>query len=323
MTKVTVAIASYNMAHYLPGAIDSALAQDHDDVEIVVVDDGSTDDTREIVSRYGRRVRYSYRENAGVANAYNRALELAKGDYVHFLDADDVLTPGTIQRLAALLDESPSAGLAHGDALVMDAAGEVYGTRGAPASFDGRRLIPSAEAFKELLRGCHITTSALMLRKSVLGKVTPFRQKSVPGEDWDMWLRVSAEYDVAHLPISACYYRVHDSSITSTYTVERVMRSHLYTLDTIFGNPTFRYGHLRDYAYACLDRTMARVAARARERRRFLSELRNALVRQPSLVFEGATLATVVEGLKAMVPSPVIRAGRRIRGGIATRMVSL
>ena len=323
MTKVTVAIASYNMANYVPAAIDSALAQDHDDVEILVVDDGSTDDTREVVGRYGRKVRYAYQENAGVANAYNRALKLAKGDYVHFLDADDLLTPGAIGRLAALLDESPSAGLAHGDALVMNAAGDVYGTRLAPASFGGRRLIPSAEAFKELLRGCHITTSALMLRKSVLGKVTPFRQKSVPGEDWDMWLRVSAEYDVAHLPISACYYRVHDSSITSAYTVERVVRSHLYTLDTIFGNPTFRYAHLRNYAYACLDRTIARVAARARERGRFVAELRKALVRQPSIALEGATVATLVEGLKAMVPTPVIEAGKRLSGGIATRMISL
>ena len=205
----------------------------------------------------------------------------------------------------------------------MDAGGEVHGTRVAPASFDGRRLIPSAEAFKELLRGCHITFSSVMLRGSILDKIVPFRQKSVPGEDWDLWLRVAAEYDVAHLPISACYYRVHEASITSAYTVERVMRSHLYTLDTIFGNPTFRYAHLRNYAYACLDRTIARVAARARERRRFIGELRNALVRQPSIALEGATVATVVEGLKAMLPAPVIRAGRRLRSGIATRIVSL
>jgi len=323
MTKVTVAIASYNMASYLPAAIDSALAQDHDDVEILVVDDGSTDDTREVASRYGRKVRYMYQENAGVANAYNRALELAKGEYVQFLDADDVLTPSTVSRLADLLDESPSAGLAHGDALVMDAGGEVYGSRVAPASFGGRRLIPSAEAFKELLRGCHITNSAVMIRKSVLDKVMPFRQKSVPGEDWDMWLRVAAEYDVVHLPISACYYRVHDASITSAYTVKRVMRSHLYTLDTIFGNPKFRYAHLRSYAYACLDRTIARVAARARERRRFFGEIRKALVRKPSIALEGATVATVIEGLKTMVPAPVIKVGRRLRVGIATRVVSL
>ncbi|HEY5625339.1 MAG TPA: glycosyltransferase, partial [Dehalococcoidia bacterium] len=313
----------YNMASYLTAAIDSALAQDHDDVDILVVDDGSTDDTRQVVSRYGRKVRYHHQENAGVANAYNRMLELAKGEYVHFLDADDVLTPSTVGRLAGLLDESPSAGMAYGDALVVDAAGKVYGTRVAPAAFAGRRLIPSAEAFRELLRGCHITTSAAMIRKSVRDRVTPFRQKAVPGEDWDMWLRVAAAYDVVHLPISACYYRVHDDSITSAYTVERVVRSHLYTLDTIFGNPTFRYAYLRSYAYACLDRTIARVAARARERKLFFGELRNALVRQPSIALEGATMATVVEGLKAMVPAPVIRAGKRLRGGMATRMLSL
>lgn len=323
MTKVTVAIGTYNMANYLAEAIDSALAQDHDDIEVVVVDDGSTDETRGVVRRYGRKVRYVYQENGGVASAYNRALALAKGDYVHFLDADDVLTPSTIDRLAGLLDESPSAGMAYGDALVVDAAGKVYGTRVAPDSFTGRRLIPSAEAFKELLRGCHITNSAVMIRKSVLDRIPPFRPKAVPGEDWDLWLRVAAEYDVLHLPISACYYRVHNASITSAYTVESVMRSHLYALDTIFGNPTFRYAHLRGYAYACLDRTIARVAARARERRRFFGELRNALVRQPSIALEGATLAAVGEGLKSMLPEPLIRAGKQLRGGIVTRMVSL
>ena len=323
MTKVTVAIAAYNMARYLPESIDSALAQNYRDVELLVVDDGSTDDTKTVVRQYGKGVRYHYQANAGVANAYNRALALAKGEYVHFLDADDVLTPDVTDRLAQLLDDFPGAGLAYGDALVMDGGGNVYGTRTAPASFNGRRLIPSAEAFKELLRGCHITTSAVMLRKSALTCVAPFRQKAVPGEDWDMWLRVAAEYDIVHLPIYACYYRVHGESITSAYTVERVMRSHVYTLDTIFGQPTFRYARLREYAYACLDRTIARVAARARERRRFLGELRNAIFRRPGIALEGDTLATVVEGLKSMVPAPVIRAGKKMRNGIATKVVSL
>ncbi len=323
MTKVTVTIATFDMANYLRESIDSALAQDLDEVEVVVVDDGSTDGTRDVVSSYGGKVRYEYQQNAGVANAHNRALELASGEYIQCLDADDVLTPGATGRLAALLDESPSAGFAYGDSLVMDAGGKVYGKRVAPSSFTGRRIIPSAKAFKELLRGCHITNSAVMLRRSAVKIVTPFRQKAVPGEDWDMWLRLAAEYDLVHLPIAACYYRVHDSSITSAYTVERVMRSHLYTLDTIFGNPTFRYGHLRDYAYACLDRTLARVAARARERRRFIGEMRNAIVRQPSLALEGATLAALFEGLKGLVPVPVLKAGKRLRGNVATKVVSL
>lgn len=323
MTKITVAIATYNMAEYLPAAIESALEQNHRDIEVLVVDDGSADETRQVVKRYGRKVRYHRQENAGVANAYNKALKLARGDYVHFLDADDALTPDATDRLAGLLDDFPSAGLAYGDALVTDAAGQITGVRTAPASFSGRRLIPSEEAFKALLRGCHVATSAAMLRKSVLQRVAPFRQKAVPGEDWDMWLRVAAAYDVAHLPISACYYRVHGASITSAYTVERVTRSHLYTLDTIFGSPTFPYAHLRGYAYACLDRTMAGVAARARERRRFLGGLRDAVIRQPAIALEGATLATLAEGLKSMVPATVIRAGRRMRDGITTKVVSL
>jgi hypothetical protein len=184
----------------------------------------------------------------------------------------------------------------------------------------GRQLVNSEDAFKELLHGCHITTSAVMLRKSVLKRVTPFRQKAVPGEDWDMWLRVAAAYDVAHIAFSACYYRVHGTSITSGYNAEAVLRSHLFTLDTIFGNPAFRYAHLRDYAYACLERTVARVAARSRDRGGFLREMQRALVRKPAILFEGETLGVLAEGLKAFAPRGVIAAGKRARRGLAAKV---
>jgi glycosyltransferase involved in cell wall biosynthesis len=316
MKKVTVAIATYNMAGYLREALDSALAQDHPDFEVVVLDDGSTDETRQVVRSYGRRVRYHWQDNSGVAVAYNRLLELAKGDYVHHLDADDILTPGALRRLANVLDGYPSAGLAYGDSLVTDSKGRVTGTRPAPPSFAGRMLIPSEEGFKSLLNGCHITTSAVMLRKSVLKNVTPFRQKAVPGEDWDMWLRVAAAYDIGHVPFSACYYRVHGTSITSAYTARGVLRSHLFTLDTIFGNPTFRYGYLRDYAYSSLERTVARVAARSGDRGRFVAEMRNAIVRRPGIVLEAETLSVLGEAVKSLVPNPVLEAGKRVRNGL-------
>lgn len=320
MKKVTIAIATYNMAVFLREAIDSALAQDYPDFEVIVIDDGSTDETREVVKSYGKRVRYHHQENGGVAVAYNKAFELARGEYIHHLDADDVLTPGTIRRLATLLDGYPSAGLAYADSLVMDAGGKVTGERRAPHSFSGRQLIPSEEAFKELLHGCHITTSTVMLRKSILEKVTPFRQKAVPGEDWDMWLRVAAAADLVHIPFLACYYRIHGSSITSRYTAKAVLESHLYTLDTIFGNPTFRYGHLRDYAYACLSRTVARVAARSRDRAAFARELRDAIARKPSIVLEAETLKVLNEGLKSLVPAPLISAGKRVKQGLGDRV---
>jgi glycosyltransferase involved in cell wall biosynthesis len=320
--KVTVAIATYNMAVYLREAIDSALAQDYPDFEVLVIDDGSTDETRKVVKSYGRRVRYHYQENGGVAEAYNKAFDLAKGEYIHHLDADDALTPDAIRRLATLLDGYPSAGLAYADALVTDSSGHVTGERRAPSSFSGQQLIPSEEAFRELLHGCHIATSTVMLRKSVLKTVTPFRQKAVPGEDWDMWLRVAAASDLAHIPLLACYYRIHSASITSRYSATSVLRSHLYTLDTIFGNPQFRYAQLRDYAYACLNRTVARVAARSRDRTVFAREMRDALLRKPSIAFELDTLKVINEGLKSLVPAPVLDAGKRVRRGLGDRVVA-
>jgi glycosyltransferase involved in cell wall biosynthesis len=321
--KVTVAIATYNMAGFLRDAIDSALAQDYPNLEVLVIDDGSTDETREVVKSFGRRVRYHHQDNGGVATALNKALELARGEFVHLLDADDILTQGSVRRLADLLDRYPSAGMAHADAIVIDSGGNVTGERRAPGSFAGRHVIPSPEIFKQLLHGCHITTSAVMLRKTTMKKVAPFRQKAVPGEDWDMWLRIAATSDVAHIPFLACYYRVHGSSITSAYDVKSVLRSHLYTLDTIFGDPTFRYQELRDYAYACLSRTVARVAARSRDRSEFARELRDAILRKPGIAFEGDTLRVVGEGLKALIPAPLLNAGKRMRRGLVDRVAAL
>jgi glycosyltransferase involved in cell wall biosynthesis len=321
--KITVAIAAYNMAGYLPDAIDSALKQDYPRLEVLVVDDGSTDETREVIRSYGRRVRYHRQENGGVATAYNKALALARGEYVHFLDADDILTQGVILRLADLLDRYPSTGLAYADAIVTDGAGKVTGERRAPDSFSGRHVIPSAEAFRQLLHGCHITTSAVMLRKSALKNVAPFRQKAVPGEDWDMWLRVAAAFDIAHIPFLGCYYRVHGSSITSAYDVKSVLRSHRYTLDTIFGDPAFRYQEMREYAYACLNRTLASVAARSRDRSEFAREMRDAIARRPSILFETDTVKVVGEGLKSFVPASLLSVGKRVRSGLLDRVAAL
>lgn len=319
MPKISVIIAAYNMAEYLPLAIDSALVQDHPDFEVVVLDDGSTDNTREVVERYAGGVRYAWQANQGVAVAYNNLLEMADGEYVHFLDADDTLCAGALTRLAALLDEHAAVGLAYGAANVMDSAGRVYDKRTAPSHFERMRLVPSQAAFRELLRGCHITTSAIMLRKSVFETVAPFQQAAVPGEDWDMWMRVAAEYDLAYVPDTVANYRVHGTSITSAYTSDRVLASHEFTLRNLYEDPKFKFAATRRYATACLERTVALVAARGRMRRRFAGRLFAALRMHPALLLERNTVGVIYEGLKTLVPAPLISAGRRVRRGLATR----
>lgn len=320
MRKVSVLIATYNMAEYLPLAIDSALRQDYPDFEIVVVDDGSTDSTPAVAAAYGDRIRYHRQANTGVAGAYNTLLNLAGGDYLHHLDADDLLLPGALRRLAALLDDNPSVGLAYGAALVIDSNGRVYDRRHTPRWIEKQRIVPSAGAFKELLHGCHITTSTVMMRRSVLETVTSFQSDCVPGEDWDMWMRVAAQYDLAYEPETIAHYRVHPTSITAGYTVDRVLASHENTLARIFSDPAFRYAPLRGYAFACLDRTVALTAARLRDRRMFARRLASALRKSPGLLLERETLGVACEGLKTLLPRPLLAAGRKIRHReVATR----
>jgi glycosyltransferase involved in cell wall biosynthesis len=317
--KVSVVMASYNMARYLPAAIDSALSQDYPDFELVLLDDGSTDGTPDVVRRYGDRLRYHYQPNAGVAQACCRAIDFAGGEYLQLLDADDTLHPGALRCNAAMLDKYPSAALAYGEALVIDEEGRVFDKRTAPRWIARAGLVPSEAAFRELLRGCHITNSTVMVRHSIFDTIAPFQAEAVPGEDWDLWMRIAAEHDLAYTPEPLASYRVHGQSITSGYTVEAVADSHFRTIDRLFNQPDFRYKHLRSYAYACVERTVARVAARLRDRTQFAGYFADALRRCPQLAFEGDTLAVAAEGAKTLLPKPLITAGRTVRRGFSTK----
>src|SRR4051812_3217208 len=113
VNTVSVVIATYNHGRYLREAIDSALAQTHPPLEVIVVDDGSTDDTAEILQTYGGRIRAMRQANAGVAAARNAGLAAASGRYVGFLDSDDVWAPDKLARQLAVFDAQPALGLVH------------------------------------------------------------------------------------------------------------------------------------------------------------------------------------------------------------------
>src|SRR5690348_13396065 len=107
MPRVSVVIPSYNSAQYVGAAIESVLVQTVPDVEILVVDDGSKDATREVVARYGDRARYLYQENAGVAVARNHGIRESSGEWIGFLDADDTWLPQKLERQLAALAAAP------------------------------------------------------------------------------------------------------------------------------------------------------------------------------------------------------------------------
>jgi len=320
--RVSIVIPTHNMANYLPVALDTALGQDYPNTEIVVVDDGSTDDTAEIIRPYLPHVRYFRQQQQGVAAARNRALELAQGDYVRFLDADDALCPDSLAPQVDLLDRYPQVALVYGQAHVVDADGTVQGLFGPPRARAAATVTPSTLAFRRLLRGCDICASTVMVRRAALQRVGPFQPAAVPGEDWDVWLRIAAYFDQAYISRPLAYYRIHRNSATAAYTVASVADSHRNTLRALFARPDLPYPHLETLAYACLDRTIARVAARLRQRGPFVRHLARALWSKPPLSLEGETWNTLYEGGKAFLPLPLFRAVRVLKRTVFSRRPS-
>jgi glycosyltransferase involved in cell wall biosynthesis len=181
---ISIVIPTYNNEKYLPEAIESSLEQSYKNIEIIVVDDGSTDNTRELVKQYGSKVRYIYQENQGVSGARNTGIKNAAGNYLQFLDADDIILTRKLEIQVDFLENNPDYMVVYSDVRYF------YG-------FDRTKLTQkdfkfySGNIFKELLQGNFIVVHASLVRKSCIDNMTLFQSKFDPYEDWDFWLRIS------------------------------------------------------------------------------------------------------------------------------------
>jgi glycosyltransferase involved in cell wall biosynthesis len=201
---VSVVIPCYNHARYLPQAIDSALSQTYTNIELVVVDDGSADNTSEVVGRYAN-VRYLFQANQGVARARNFGLDASKGDFIQFLDADDRLTRESVESHMRCFAAHPEAGFVVGD---IEWVGE-------DDQYIGRANWPVLEAnhYEELLKVNHIAnTIAVLFRRSVLGAVGGFNGFFSPAEDYEILLRAARAFPSAHHATVVAQYRRHASN---------------------------------------------------------------------------------------------------------------
>jgi glycosyltransferase involved in cell wall biosynthesis len=236
---VSVVIPTYNRAHSLSRAVDSVLGQTHGDVEILLVDDGSKDDTPELVKeRYGseRRVRYLRQENTGVSGARNHGLREATGDFVALLDSDDEWLPWKLEAQLACFRALPHVGMVWTDMMAVDETGKVLYPRfltemySAYGWFDSREdlfddsrpfaeLAPElaakigeprvywGEIFSQMVLGNLVHTSTVLLRRERADKVKAFDTRlRRSGEDYDFHLRTCREGPVAYLDAVAIRY---------------------------------------------------------------------------------------------------------------------
>ncbi len=185
---VSVILPTYNRAWILREAVDSVLAQDYPDVELIVVNDGSTDDTRNILEEYGDRIAVLEQENRGVSAARNLGISSASGRLIAFLDSDDYWLPRKLSVQAAFFHD-------HREALICQTE-EIWIRNGRRVNPKRKHKKKSGMIFEPSLALCLVSPSAVMIRRELFEEVGLFDETLPACEDYDLWLRVAWKYPV-------------------------------------------------------------------------------------------------------------------------------
>lgn len=205
---VSVVVTTYNYARFLPFALESVLGQTFDDLEVVVVDDGSTDNTQQVIRPYlrDRRVRYFLRDHRGVVATKNAGIQLARAPYVAFLDADDVWLPTKLEEQLALFRTDPDLGVVYSRRLLIDEEGFelVYEQ---PPLFRGDILEPLFQT------NCVCFSSALVARR-VFDRVGLINPAYPTSEDYEFWLRVARQFRFDYVDTPLVQYRTGHASLS-------------------------------------------------------------------------------------------------------------
>jgi glycosyltransferase involved in cell wall biosynthesis len=211
--KISVVIPTYDHAHWLPECIESVLHQNLTPHEIIVVDDGSKDNTREVVSRYP--VKYVYQQNAGLSAARNKGISESTGDWIAFLDADDYWLPGKLEKQVAVIrDESFCyCGFTRLWADGRTKAGEF---------FDG------ATAKSVLRHHCCIVPAAVLVKRDAIMQVGGFNEKMPAAEDWEAWLKLSRICKFVGVPERLVMIRITGAGMSANPDI--VLRSMEYVV---------------------------------------------------------------------------------------------
>ena len=221
--KVSVIIPTYNRAHLISQALESVFAQTFRDYEVIVVDDGSTDDTHGVLEPYRHRIHYVWQENYGISAARNKGILLSRGDYVAFLDSDDTWYPDKLKQQVAYLERHPHVSVVYGQILADLGEGS-----------NGKKVLPRkvVRTFQDLVRESNtIPTSVTMVRRKCFETVGLFNPSFPVAEDFELWLRIARHFRIEYLEGIVGEYKVHASN--TTHNVEKVYRGYLKVFEKI------------------------------------------------------------------------------------------
>jgi glycosyltransferase involved in cell wall biosynthesis len=214
---VSVIIPTYNSAGFIAQAVQGVLAQTYRCYEVIVIDDGSTDETQEVLRQFGGQIRYHRQENRGVSAARNEGIKIAQGEYVCLLDADDIWAPDKLKVQVDFMTAHRTLGLAFADAEECEERKVLMPSILATSTFysDIVSQIPLRDAFGKLLMANFIPTSSVMIKRDCFSKTGLFDEDLQVAEDRDMWLRVAADFEMGCLPMKVATKRSHGANIST------------------------------------------------------------------------------------------------------------
>lgn len=230
MSKVSILVPTYNCSKYLPKAIESALKQTYQDFEIIIINDGSTDNTADIVQQFVNnnpgKIKYIYQENKGLAVARNTGLDAASGEYIALLDADDCWLPHRLADGVKIMQANPDVGLVHGNITRISPTDEIIDTPIRETQYLNGHIFENI-----YLRKAHISCPTVLFRKECCKTAGVFDPEltRLGCEDRDLWLRIAKKYKFLYLDQVLSYYRVSDTSMSQN--VEKMTKARLYVID--------------------------------------------------------------------------------------------
>lgn len=264
LRTVSVIIPTYNRAHYLGEAIESVLKQDNRDcqIEIIVIDDGSTDNTREVLRKFGSSIRYVYQDNRGAGAARNRGIDEATGEWVAFLDSDDRWLPDKLTLQFRVLDAFPHYKAIHSEFSIFDETGiltnkglqlwvsdpsvwtkiiwdRIYSRRYESADYGIRRAGVSFPIYAGNIFAAHLITNCisnwtLLVHRDCLKKTVRFSEVSKTGEDYWFACLLTEECDVIFMNIATAENRGHNGPrLTQAGYIEK-FKTHLAICEKIY-----------------------------------------------------------------------------------------
>jgi glycosyltransferase involved in cell wall biosynthesis len=232
---VSVIIPCYNQAHLLPFAIDSALRQTYPRVEVVVVNDGSTDGFSAVARRYGDAIKVVEQPNSGLSAARNAGIAAADGDFIVLLDSDDVLVPHCVASRMRLMLADEEVGVVTGYYREIDEAGNVL-----PRIPELRRLSSLPYVYQTLKRNWGPPVSWTIRRRAIelCGSFDPFLRSC---EDWDLLIRISMRFKIAYDPEVGAYYRQLPTSMSRNHIVMYDAATMVFRKNAAYADSRLRY----------------------------------------------------------------------------------